>query len=594
MSNRRSSKEDEPTEKTSLLDDEKKGEDNVLSSGPAVNIYDKSNLGYLAQYYAVGLIYGGLPATVYGFFVGYLNVPAYVYSTSGVIMTMPWSFKFFFGAINDCCPIFGYRRKPYMVIGWAFCSMMLVVLSTMALPDPYWCVNPETGEYIVKKTMTDGSTAAAEPCNAEAAKQGGRFAMVMMLAALGYVIADVAADGLTVEFARREPVSRRGRTQTTAYLTRTLGSVSSILLVGFGMNSREYNGSFDAGFSFNTICGILAVPSALMVPISWFFISETKCTDPMSFSAYAKLSYQLLKSKALFYVVLYQFLTSMIGQISTTAGGMVKNYWAGVQNLQNQLFSLVGNLLFGIGLYLVRKHFLNFSWRKMLLITSVGLNIVDMPFVFLTIYNVVRNQYFYLGETVLVEIPAAANFVVGTFVIVEMAENGNEGLVYGLLTTMANLGGPFARAIGNQLYGLFRPSLSDSDNYIEDSGEFRNVVAFSFVLSYGFAFLSLFALFLLPSQKEETQRRKATWPQKTWYAVFTLSLVAVALTYSLIVNFLSMFESTMCLRFAGGDGCEEEQAAGKPAGAAGQLLASAMTALRALDNATTHNATFHR
>ena len=48
------------------------------------------------------------------------------------------------------------------------------------------------------------------------------------------------------------------------------------------------------------------------------------------------------------------------------------------------------------------------------------------PFTFLTIYNVIRNQYFYLGETVLVEIPAAANFVVGTFVIVEMAENGNE------------------------------------------------------------------------------------------------------------------------------------------------------------------------
>ena len=47
----------------------------------------------------------------------------------------------------------------------------------------------------------------------------------------------------------------------------------------------------------------------------------------------------------------------------------------------------------------------------------------------------------------LVEIPAAANFVVGTFVIVEMADSGNEGLVYGLLTTAANLGGPFARAV---------------------------------------------------------------------------------------------------------------------------------------------------
>ena len=35
----------------------------------------------------------------------------------------------------------------------------------------------------------------------------GKFAVMMCLAALGYVIADVAADGLTVEFARREPVS---------------------------------------------------------------------------------------------------------------------------------------------------------------------------------------------------------------------------------------------------------------------------------------------------------------------------------------------------------------------------------------------------
>ena len=85
------------------------------------------------------------------------------------------------------------------------------------------------------------------------------------------------------------------------------------------------------------------------MPISWFFISETKCVDPMSFSAYAKLSYQLLKSKALFYVVLYQFLTSMIGQISTTAGGMVKNYWAGVKNLQSQIFMMIGHIPFHLG-----------------------------------------------------------------------------------------------------------------------------------------------------------------------------------------------------------------------------------------------------
>ena len=61
-----------------------------------------------------------------------------------------------------------------------------------------------------------------------------------------------------------------------------------------------------------------------------------------------------------------------------------------------------------------------------------------------------------------------------------MAEEGNEGLVYGLLTTTANLGAPVARAIGNQLFGLFRPSLSDSANYIADTPAFRGTVPSSF------------------------------------------------------------------------------------------------------------------
>ena len=89
---------------------------------------------YLAQYFAVGLVYGGLPATTYGFFLGYLNVPSYVYSACGTVITLPWSFKFFLGALNDCVPIAGYRRKPYMALGWAICCAMLVALSQLKLP----------------------------------------------------------------------------------------------------------------------------------------------------------------------------------------------------------------------------------------------------------------------------------------------------------------------------------------------------------------------------------------------------------------------------------------------------------------------------
>jgi len=194
-------------------------------------------------------------------------------------------------------------------------------------------------------------------------------------------------------------------------------------------------------------------------------------------------------------------------------------------------------------------------------VTIVMLQVIDSVFSTLTIFDIFRNQYFYMGETVLVEFPLAANFVVSTFVIVEMADDGNEGMVYGLLTTTSNLGGPVARAIGNQLYTVFTPSLSDSKNYIQDTPAFRSTVFHSFLLSYAFPVFSLFAVFyFLPEQKQQTQERKKNWKKRPIYGVITLTLLSIAFVYSLTVNFLAMFPSTMCLKFAGGDGCGEESA----------------------------------
>jgi len=327
------------------------------------------------------------------------------------------------------------------------------------------------------------------------------------------------------------------------------------------MNSKAYKGSFDWGLSFETVALIMAVPAALMVPISAFMVVEVRDPDKpfVSIPEYMTMCWDLLKSKATFYVILYAFCSSAIGNISTPAGGNVKIYWAGVENLQNQLFSLVGLILFAIGLWLVKKYFLAHSWRMMLSITLVILVGVDSIFTTFTVFDIIRNQYFYLGETVMLEFPMAANFVVGTYVIVEMADDGNEGMVYGLLTTTMNLGSPVARAIGNQVYAHFHPLLSDSHNYIRDTEEFRWTVFHSFLLSYGFQLGSLISVwYFLPDQKEETQRRKREWKKRTIYGVISLAMISMAFAYSLTVNFLAMFPETMCLKFAGGNGCDNE------------------------------------
>lgn len=452
-----------------------------------------------------------------------------------------------------------------MVIGWSLCCCMLIFLSTHTLPQPYYC-RDEAGEYVKKVNGTE-----AVPCNPSASEKGGEYALLMCLAALGYVVADVGADGLMVQYAQREPQERRGKTQTMIYFVRTIGVVVAIALVGLCMNGKEYNGTFDWTLTYNQICAILAVPAGIMVPISWFLVKEDRISatgsdnedgvlngqmdGPKSFRQYLSQCWDLLSSKAFFYIVLFNFFEPFVGRISTTAGGYVKSEWAGVQSIQNQMFSLVSTMIFAFGLYQVKKHFLNCSWRKMLFFTTVFLNVTDMIIAYVTIYDIVRNQYFYLGEQILDEIPAAANFVVGTYIIVEMADVGNEGLTYGLLTTISNLGTPFARAVGNQIFGAFKQNLSDRQNYVEDTPGFRNAVALSFGLSYGFSFLALIFLLLLPNQKAEAQERKATWGRSPTYAYITCGLLFVALTYSLSVNFLAMFPSTMCLKFAGGQGC---------------------------------------
>ena len=507
-------------------------------------------VGFLAQYFAVGLIYGGLPATMYGFLLGYLNVPSFVYSTATTVVTLPWSFKVVFGALNDCAPICGYRRKPYMAIGWSICSATLLVLSQLEMPPPYYCISPASGEYEL----------GAPPCHPGSAQRGGLPTLLMSVAACGYVIADVAADGLTVEYARAEPEERRGYIQSTAYLTRTIGQIAAYALVGLGMNGKQYLGTFDASLSYGQVCLIFGVAAGAMVPVSLLLIPEVRLRERVALRAYVAACWELLRSKAFACVVAFQFFNPAIQYVSSTASSYVQRYWAGVETLQAQLANIVAYGLFSLALWLVRARFLHASWRGMLAATTLTLYAIDAPFSLLTTFGVVRNQYFYLGETLLSELPDAAFFVVSCFVIVEMADEANAGLVYGLLTTVSNLGKSLPSALSNQLFGAFRPALSDASNYLASRGGdqpcFRRVVATSFLVSYGFAAASLLTLPLMPNQKADAQHRKATWPRHSGYARATLVLLGVAQAYSLTLNGLAMNEATMCLRLVGGQGCE--------------------------------------
>lgn len=150
----------------------------------------------------------------------------------------------------------------------------------------------------------------------------------------------------------------------------------------------------------------------------------------------------------------------------------------------------------------------------------------------------------------------AAIKLVSGLVLIEMAEPGREGLSIGLMGTVTQASAPFGTAISNQIFALFHPNLSDVRNFETDSDAFRRTVAWSYVVSYVTTLASFFLVFLIPDQKVEAQQRKENWGHKRSYGVLVLLVPGICCCYSLVLLVLTNLESTACMPWVGGKGCD--------------------------------------
>ncbi|KDO25797.1 hypothetical protein SPRG_08740 [Saprolegnia parasitica CBS 223.65] len=498
-------------------------EDGALRDGGALVYSSPEILALIYQYAMVGIVYGGFSVMKYPILTGYFALETNVLNSAYALLSLGWSLKFVFGMLNDCFPIFGYHRKPYMLLGWGLTAVLLVVTA----------IRP-AGE---ANSQTDGST----------------FALLCTCTGFCYVMADVAQDGLMLSYAQREPIALRGRLQSYIYGTRFVFAAIIGAICGFCLNSKQFAGQFDWDIGVNGYFWILAVPAVINIPIVWFFIKDTK-TEAVPFSIYFGKLWTLVQKRAVWQVLIFNFVFNFFTtSILSTASSYVMRYWAKVDSLNNAIISVVGNLLFAVVLYVTGMYGTHWNWRYVLVTTVLIANVIDSVCQFCTIYDVVRYQWFYLGVPLLEQIPLGINFVVGTYVIVELAEPGSEGVMYGLLTTISNLPGTFGTLVSNVICA----QLAFSKALIkEDAPVTRDAVAYSYYIQYASIAIGCFAVVLLPSQKAavaELKKNGGSQPRIAAFIFFTLfTTLCVAVTGSLS----SMYESTNCLLLAGGEGCE--------------------------------------
>ncbi|CAE6942356.1 unnamed protein product [Symbiodinium sp. CCMP2592] len=509
-------------------------------------ISDPRNCGITLHYVATGFTSGAANAILFNVLAGYLNVPSDNIKAGANLAELPSVFSVLLGILSDSRPICGLRRRPYMAGGWLLAAACCFFLMGMGLPAPYYCFSSADERYQYDQP----------PCNPDAVEFYVPLMACVCIAQVGITAASAAANGLMVEYAKAEPAERRGRAQTLLQMVHMAGYFVSLTIVAFGFNGRMFTGSFSQQnqLSYQQAVAILAV-MCLVTGVSCIFNVQERPGGRSSIRGYCRSSWHLLESKAFCAVALFFFANTSIFNLSTTARTWVALEWAKTENMQRQISGMLAAVLSFVGCWLTQKWFLGVSWRKIICATGVLTSVFDSIPQFCTIFDVFRNQYFYLGEPLTQNVPQAMSALVTTFLINELADDSNCALVAGLMNTIPAVGQQLSVLLSNQVFSMFTPDLAVRRNYVEDTPEFRWTVASSFLLSYTMSLLCFLTLPLLPRQKAQAQERKETWSRRPLFAFLATAILGLALLYTLIGDLLVLSPSLTCHRFLGGQGC---------------------------------------
>jgi folate/biopterin transporter len=180
----------------------------------------------LCVYFVQGIL--GLARLAVSFFLKDelgLN-PAQVGALLGVA-AIPWTIKPVFGFLSDGMPLFGYRRRSYLIGSGILGAIAWLSLATVV--DSSW-----------------KATAA------------------ILAASLSVAISDVIVDSLVVERARKETLGQAGSLQSLSWGVAALGGLVTAYLSGLLL----------AHFSSRVVFGITATFPLLVSAVAWLIAEE--------------------------------------------------------------------------------------------------------------------------------------------------------------------------------------------------------------------------------------------------------------------------------------------------------------------------------
>jgi folate/biopterin transporter len=331
--------------------------------------------------------------------------PAQVSALMG-IAALPWMVKPVFGFISDGLPVFGYRRRPYLILSGllgagAWVSMATVVHSAWA-----------------------ATTAIA-------------------LSSLSIAFSDVIVDSLVVERARDESVRDAGSLQSLCWGASAVGGLLTAYFSGFLLQQ----------FSTRTVFGITATFPLIVSLVSWLIIESR--VDRANDWNEVKYQLQQLRSAVTQKTVWLPTAFLFLWQATPTADAAFFFFTTNELGFQPEFLGrvrLVTSIASLLGVWMFQRFFRTVPFRTFFGWTTVVSTLLGMTALLLVTHANraigIDDYWFSLGDSLILTIMGQIAYMPVLVLAARLCPPGVEATLFALLMSVTNLAGLLSYEMG--------------------------------------------------------------------------------------------------------------------------------------------------
>jgi folate/biopterin transporter len=355
--------------------------------------------------------------------------PAEVAAMTG-IASIPWTIKPLFGFLSDGMPVFGYRRRPYLIL-----SGILGMLSWLGMA-----------------TIVDNAW---------------KVTIAILLNSLSVAMSDVIVDSTIVERARKESAGQSGSLQSLSWGAASLGGLITAYLSGLLLQH----------FSTQTVFAITAFFPLIISVVAWW-IAEEKIVPAVSDSERSLVKEPLVKEqikqlwsaisqKSIWLPVAFLF----IWQATPTTDSAFFFFTTNELGFEPEFLGkvrLVTSLASLIGIWIYQNYLKNVSFRSLLACTTLISCALGMTTLLLVTHANrslgIDDRWFSLGDSLFLTVCGQITWMPVLVLSARLCPKGIEATLFALLMSVWNLSGLISHELGALLTAWLGVTETNFDN----------------------------------------------------------------------------------------------------------------------------------